>query len=113
MAKKRNHIEHDIQVNCINWYRETFPEGLIFAVPNCGVRNIGTYYYLIAEGLMKGAPDLVATRPDGSVVFIEMKAPNGRLSDSQKEIMEKCMSISENLYVVVKNVEEFMQVFEA
>ncbi len=111
MSGKRKNIEHDIQVECVRWYRESFPDGIIFAVPNCGTRNIATYYFMVNEGLTKGAPDLVATRPDGSVVFIEMKAPAGRLSDAQKGIMAKCSEISENLYIVCKSVEEFMQVF--
>lgn len=111
MSKKRNNFEHDIQVECVNWYRETFPQGIIFAVPNCGTRNIGTFYYMVNEGLTKGAPDLVATKPDGTAIFIEMKAPKGRLSDAQKCLQEKCQNIADGLYTVCRSLEEFKQIF--
>ena len=111
MTSKRKNIEHDIQVECIEWYRETFPTGFIFAVPNCGMRNIQTYYFMVNEGLTKGAPELVATRPDGTVVFIEMKSPVGYLSPAQKDVQSLCSGISEDLYHVCKSVEEFKQLF--
>ena len=111
MASKRKNIEHDIQVECVEWYRETFPTGFIFAVPNCGTRNIATYYFMVNEGLTKGAPDLVATRPNGTVVFIEMKSPVGYLSPAQKDVQSLCSGISEDLYHVCKSVEEFKQLF--
>ena len=38
MAKHKTE-EHDFQCECVKWYRETFPEGIIFAVPNCGTRT--------------------------------------------------------------------------
>ena len=111
MASKRKNIEHDIQVECVNWYRTAFPSGVIFAVPNCGTRNIGTFYYMVKEGMTPGAPDLVAARPDGSVIFIEMKSPKGRLSENQKQLQKTCENISQNLYFVCRSLEEFKSLF--
>lgn len=111
MTQKHKTMEHNIQSECVRWYRETFPQGIIFAVPNCGTRNIATFYYMINEGMTPGAPDLVASKPDGSILFIEMKSPKGRLSDNQKIIQNTCDNISKDLYHVCKSVEEFKSLF--
>ena len=111
MAKHKTE-EHDFQCECVKWYRETFPEGIIFAVPNCGTRNIGTYYYMLNEGMTPGAPDLVLTKPDGKVIFVEMKSSKGRLSENQKSIQNQCENISSKLYFVCRSVEEFKSLFK-
>ena len=110
MAKRKTD-EHDIQCECVNWYRQEFPTGVIFSVPNCGTRNIGTFYYMVKEGMTPGAPDLVATRPDGSVIFIEMKSLKGRLSNNQKQLQKTCENISQNLYFVCRSLEGFKSLF--
>lgn len=109
---KKNHktTEHDLQVECVNWFRENIPAGLIFAVPNCGTRNIGTYYYMVKEGLTKGAPDLVVLLPSSRIIFIEMKSPTGRLSPDQKNIQNTCNEISDGIYFVCRSLDEFKKI---
>lgn len=105
-------IEHEIQAQCIRWYKSNFPNGVIFAVPNAGKRNAATMQFLIAEGFTAGAPDLVAMRSDGKIIFIEMKAPNGRLRTGQIEFKEKCDYIDEDLYFVARSLDEFKMIID-
>jgi Holliday junction resolvase-like predicted endonuclease len=58
-----------------------------------------------------GAPDLVLTKPDGTVIFVEMKSSKGRLSENQKSIQNQCENISPKLYFVCRSVEEFKSLF--
>jgi len=43
-----------------------------------------------AEGMTAGVPDITLVRSGGSVAYIELKAPGGRLSDAQFEWMDWC-----------------------
>ena len=83
--------EHTEQVAVIQWYRYQYPKyaKCLWAIPNGGVRHIGTAVKLKAEGGMAGVPDLFLMIPkDGwHGLFIEMKVKGGKLSDSQKEFM--------------------------
>jgi len=59
------------------------PNGVVFGLP--GQAKYRYASYLRAEGLTRGAPDLVIEPPRGSsaVTFIEMKALSGKLSPEQ------------------------------
>ena len=50
--------EHEIQVNCVNYFRLRYPKGLIFAIPNGGQRNVIVASKLKAEVVLSGVPDL-------------------------------------------------------
>ena len=43
--------EHEIQVNCVNYFRLRYPKGLIYAIPNGGHRNVIVASKLKAEGV--------------------------------------------------------------
>ena len=83
--------EHAEQVATITWFRYQYPKfaKCLWAIPNGGVRHIGTAVKLKAEGGMPGVPDLFLMIPaaDYHGLFIEMKVKGGKLSDSQKEFM--------------------------
>lgn len=79
-------LEHVEQVSLVNWFRSTYPNDLIFAIPNGGLRNIAVARKLQAEGVTPGIPDLFVP---AWRLWIEMKrAKGGRLSDEQKEIIQ-------------------------
>lgn len=87
---KRRDEEHEHQVALIAW-REAlkirFPEiGLLFAIPNGGLRRPRTAGRLKAEGAQDGVPDLLlpVIRQGCAGLFIEMKSPVGRLSQRQR-----------------------------
>ena len=71
------HIEHDIQVECVNWFRWRFPEydPFFWAIPNGGYRSKKTAADMKAEGQKAGVPDLQLAFPSKGYhgLFIEMK----------------------------------------
>jgi len=82
-----NHInsEHYEQVELVNWFRHTYPDVLIYAVPNGGNRSESEANALVLEGVVAGIPDLHVPKWD---LFIEMKRTKGGIvSYEQDEIM--------------------------
>ena len=83
--------EHAEQVAVIQWFRYQYPKfaKCLWAIPNGGVRHIGTAVKLKAEGGMAGVPDLFLMIPAAEYhgLFIEMKVKGGKVSSSQKEFM--------------------------
>ena len=84
--------EHQEQVAVINWFRLQHRQyaSYLFAIPNGGVRNIGTAVKLKKEGVLAGVPDLFLMIPMYGYhgLWIEMKVKGGRVSDSQKEFIK-------------------------
>ncbi|MDX1607526.1 MAG: VRR-NUC domain-containing protein, partial [Candidatus Competibacterales bacterium] len=89
-APDRRDEEHQHQVALIAWrdaLREHFPQvGLLFAIPNGGLRRPRTAGRLKAEGAQDGVPDLLLPVPAAGAagLFIEMKSSVGRLSARQR-----------------------------
>jgi hypothetical protein len=83
--------EHAEQVATVNWFRYQYPKfaKCLWAVPNGGVRHIGTAIKLKAEGGLAGVSDLFLMIPATEYhgLFIEMKVKGGKLSSSQKEFI--------------------------
>ena len=83
--------EHAEQVAIIQWFRLQHKQfaKCLWAIPNGGVRHIGTAVKLKAEGGMAGVSDLFLMMPAGKYhgLFIEMKVKGGKVSSSQKEFM--------------------------
>lgn len=69
--------EHIEQVRLVNWFRDNFPECFIFAVPNGGKRGKLEAMRLREEGVTKGVSDIIILRPNGKVLFLEMKKVKG------------------------------------
>ena len=87
--------EHEIQVNCVNYFRLRYPKGLIYAIPNGGQRNVIVAAKLKAEGVLSGVPDLhIPLAKNGfHGLYIELKnGKAGRVSDNQRTTMEKLQS---------------------
>jgi hypothetical protein len=80
--------EHRMQAAFCKWLRA---RGIFhFAIPNGGARNAITGKRLKDEGVLAGVPDLFLP---GLRLFIEMKAPKGKLTVSQAEChgkLEEC-----------------------
>jgi len=83
--------EHAEQVATVNWFRLQHKQfaKCLWAIPNGGVRHIGTAVKLKAEGGMAGVSDLFLMMPAAKYhgLFIEMKVKGGKLSSSQKEFI--------------------------
>jgi hypothetical protein len=67
----------------VSWFRKTFPDVRIFAIPNGGKRSKREAERLKLEGVSPGVPDLFIPQWR---LWIEMKtAKGGRTSDEQKD----------------------------
>lgn len=116
-AKARNDYEHQQQKALMEWVhmaRGKYPElALLYAIPNGGHRSKATAGRLKAEGVKAGVPDLHLPIARGGFIglWIEMKSPTGKPSDSQKawakrlteegHKVELCRSAQEALNVIV------------
>lgn len=89
--------EHMEQMGFVIWFRQKFPEILIFAIPNGEYRAMTTAKKLRAEGVVPGVPDLFI--PDW-LVWIEMKRKEGgSVSDDQKRIHKYLEGIGQKVIV--------------
>ena len=74
--------EHEEQREFVRWFRQTYPDVRILAIPNGGARSPATAARLKAEGVCAGVPDLFV--PEWGL-WIEMKrAKGGKVSKDQK-----------------------------
>lgn len=83
--------EHLEQVTLIAWYRRTYKNELLVAIPNGGKRHMKTALAMKQEGVSKGFPDLFLPVPNSKFhgLFIEMKRQKGgTLSKEQKAWIE-------------------------
>ena len=95
---KRRNLEHQHQVAVVEWFAWAHkglgvPEFALLAVPNAGAgAQRGQAGKMKAEGVRSGVPDLLLpvarhASNGGNGLAIEMKAPDGRVSASQTEVM--------------------------
>ncbi len=83
--------EHSIQVAIVGYLDRVLPGSYrAFAIPNGGRRDKITGAILKREGVKAGVPDIAIVRDGGSVAFLEVKAPKGSLSTSQKAFRDWC-----------------------
>ena len=83
MAANRIPTEHEEQRELVMWFRQTWPDVRIFAIPNGGARSPATAGRLKAEGVSRGVPDLFipAWR-----LWVEMKrTKGGSLDPAQRD----------------------------
>lgn len=67
---KPSHLESDLQIKCVQWFRLTYPKlrYLLFSVPNGGLRSLRTAQMLKAEGALAGVSDLILLLPRAVMV---------------------------------------------
>jgi hypothetical protein len=110
MAQKRRNPESELQQICVIWFRLQYPKlaNRLFAIPNGGHRSKVTAAILKAEGVMAGVSDLFLSVPKNGFggMWIEMKAPGGRLSDIQQQFISEHKGVYE--CAVCYNVEQFI-----
>lgn len=86
-----NRSEHSIQVEFVRWFRATYPDKRIFAIPNGGSRGedeqsrARTGRIMKDEGVDPGVPDLMIPHLR---MFIEMKSRHNKLSPQQRSYIE-------------------------
>ena len=84
--------EHVEQSLLVQWFRRSYPNVLIFAVPNGGARSRATAGKLKVEGVVPGIPDLFV--PEWKL-WVEMKRTKGGvLSPEQIGMIEYLLSVN-------------------
>jgi len=82
-----------------------------FSVPNeAAGRSAVAQMQLISMGLRSGCSDLVVLTPP-TVIFLEVKTPDGKQSENQKKFQRKVESMGYR-YEIVRSVEDAMAVIE-
>jgi hypothetical protein len=86
---------------------------VLFAIPNGGRRGKVEAAIMKGEGVVAGVADLFLMLPNAahSGLFVEVKTPKGRQSDSQKEFERKAQERGYR-YAVCRTLDEFRQVVE-
>lgn len=78
--------EHLEQAHLVMWFRRTYPDTLIFAIPNGGMRSKSQAMKLKVEGVVPGIPDLFV--PEWKL-WIEMKKVKGGVVSKEQQAMIK------------------------
>lgn len=100
--------ESQLQRLCVQWFRLSYPNALIFAIPNGGSRNIIEAKNLKAEGVLAGVADLQVIDKN-KTFFIEMKTKKGRQQPTQKDFEDKVKSFGFG-YFVCRSFDEFQNI---
>jgi VRR-NUC domain len=87
------------------------PGAICFHVPNGGYRKPVEAAILKSMGTMPGIPDIVAIK-DGRTYGLELKAPGGRLTDSQKAAHEQLRAAGAEV-AVADNIDAALGLLEA
>ena len=106
--------ESDIQIEVVDWFKSKQSEYRfrIFSVPNEGQRKVWFLNKLVRMGLKSGVPDLILEFPKGRIVYIEIKAEKGKLSETQQNWLKVSKVFHTPHYVLYGSVEATMSVLE-
>lgn len=89
--------EHLEQVRLVSWFRKTYPDTRIMAIPNGGARSVSTGAALKASGAVAGVPDLFVP---AWLLWIEMKREaGGTVSPAQRDWISYLESIGHQVIV--------------
>ena len=106
--------ESDIQIDVVNWlkskqsdYRMRF-----FSIPNEGQRKVWFLNKLVRMGLKSGVPDLVIEFPQGRMVYLEIKAEKGKLSETQQKWLKVSNVFKTPHYIIKGSLDANLSVLE-
>lgn len=102
-TQKDTRSEYEIQCEAVQWFRERFPNQIIYSTPNEAARNNWAKYE--KSGATAGSPDLVVSLKD-RVFFVEMKNAKGVQSDNQKAFQWRCDALGIGYYLC-RNLDDF------
>jgi hypothetical protein len=85
------------QAQLIMWFRRVYPDTLIFAIPNGGLRSKTQAMKLKVEGVVPGIPDLFVP---AWKLWIEMKkVKGGKISPEQQAMIDYLQSVGYHVIV--------------
>lgn len=106
--------EAKLQQDCVTWFRNTYPQfrGLLFAVPNGGLRNKREAAKLKYQGVVAGIPDLVFCFVSNKATFFELKTDKGRLSKDQQKVIGKLDAHGFRTHII-RDLDTFQEIVES
>lgn len=106
----RNESENKIQSECVLWLWNEHPatRGLLYHIPNGGLRSAREGATFKAMGVVPGIPDLCLAIPRNgfAALYIEMKTGTGSLSPDQEKEHRRLQEAG-NKVVVCRSLEQF------
>lgn len=105
------HIESNLQIQCVKWFRYSYIDLCLFAIPNGGYRNPVTASIMKAEGVLSGVADLFLMQKNSeySGLWIEMKTAKGIHQPSQKKF-ERMAKEQGFDYKLCRSFEQFQEI---
>jgi len=88
------------------------PKLLYFHCPNGAMVKPSARMYFARLGVLPGVADLLFVLPDKSVAFMEIKGPDGRLSEAQQSFQAKC-ALLKLKYRVVYSISEAEEILRS
>ena len=107
----RKRPENDIQRSIVKYVQAVLPHGLIMAIPNGSRRSANGKPMNAAPGLLSGAPDLIVVLPRGKVLWLEVKAPKGRVNMHQIHVHGKLSGLNHTC-AVVRSIDDVQRAFD-
>lgn len=105
---KREKPEYVLQSKCVAWFHLTYPDYIIFSVPNEATHKNSTYYK--KSGTLNGVSDLVVIL-NNKVLFIEMKSEIGKQRIEQKAFQNKIENLNQKYYIC-RSLESFKEIIK-
>ena len=104
------------QEGFVRWFRQHYPDVVIFAIPNGGARHIHTATILKLEGVLPGVPDLYIP---AWKLWIEMKRKDGgTVSEEQYRMIDYLRGVGDTVFIckgatdASRQILDFMKVME-
>lgn len=105
--KRNGHPERDVQRAVVAFLRRALPAGsVVAAVPNeergrAQTKEARARFGQARKmsGVVSGFPDLIVAIP-GRVLFLELKAPKGVLSDAQRDLHPRIRALGHPVHIV-------------
>jgi hypothetical protein len=105
MGKAMARLEQSIQMSIVDYLSYVvLGHKLIFSIPNEGKRSVALGTLMRRMGLRAGVADLCLVY-DGRAHFMEVKAPEGRLTKTQEEFKEAALLAGAG-WAVVRSIED-------
>ena len=106
--------ESDIQIEVVEWLKEQQKHYRFrfFYCVNEGKRKVWYLHKLVRMGLKSGVPDLILEFPKGRMVYLEIKAEKGKLSETQQNWLKVSNLFHTPHYVLYGSVDANLSLLE-
>lgn len=98
-----------IQRSCVEWFRNAYPEYVIFSIPNESTYRRKNYFQQL--GMLKGVSDVVVILPN-KVLFVEFKTLKGYQRPEQKFFQNRCLELGFTYYIC-RSLEQFKEIIQS